>query len=81
MCKFESESSPGFDLIVDGIQRYGEDAPTTVKQRWISEKQERLNQKLRKAKELVPGAIGTFRSRDLDNGLLAVVADANYKLR
>ena len=67
-------------MIVDGIQRYAEDAPTTVKQRWISEKQERLNQKLRKAKELVPGAIGTFKDRDLDDGLLAVVADAN-KLR
>ena len=58
MCKFESESSPGFDLIVDGIQRYSEEAPATIKERWVSEKQERQNQKLAKAKELYPGALG-----------------------
>ena len=60
MCKFENEGSPGFDLIVDGIQRYAEEAPSVTRQRWLAEKQERLNQKLRKAKELVPGAISMF---------------------
>ena len=62
MCKFENADSSGFDLIVDAIQRYSEQAPVMVKQRWIAEKQERLTQKLRKAKELVPGAIGMLRS-------------------
>ena len=65
MCKFENDNSPGFDLIVDGIQRYAEEAPPMIKQRWVAEKQERLNQKLRKAKELVPGAIGMFDSSQL----------------
>ena len=59
MCKFDSENAPGFDLIVDGIQRYAEDASATIKPRWTAEKSERLNQKLRKAKELYPGSLGT----------------------
>lgn len=58
MCKFESENSPGFDLIVDGIRRYSEDAPATINERWVSEKQDRQKRKFAKAKELYPGAIG-----------------------
>ena len=54
MCKFDSENAPGFDLIVDGIQRYSEDAPGTIKPRWLGEKSERKNQKFRKAQELYP---------------------------
>ena len=60
MVKFESENAPGFDLIVDGIQRYAEEAPEVVKTRWQAEKEERLNQKIRRAKELVPEAIGEY---------------------
>ena len=73
MCKFENDNSPGFDLIVDGIQRYAEEAPLTMRQRWIAEKQERLNQKLRKAKELVPGAIGSFICSPRFKGLSLIV--------
>ncbi|KAL9598741.1 MAG: hypothetical protein Q9219_004299 [cf. Caloplaca sp. 3 TL-2023] len=41
MCKFEDESSPGFDLVAEGIQRYAEEAPATITQRWVAEKKER----------------------------------------
>lgn len=35
MCKFESDSAPGFDLVVEGIQRYAGDAPSTIAQGWM----------------------------------------------
>ncbi|KAL8995566.1 MAG: hypothetical protein Q9188_006778 [Gyalolechia gomerana] len=41
MCKFENENAPGFDLVVEGIQRYAEQAPATIAQRWNAEKKER----------------------------------------
>jgi len=56
ICKFDNENSPGFDLVVDGIQRYAEDAPETIKSRWRAEQAERKTQRLRKAQELFPGA-------------------------
>ena len=55
MCKFESESSPGFDLIVDAIQRYAESSPITISARWASEREQSKTQRIRKAKELFPG--------------------------
>ena len=58
MCKFENESSPGFDLVVDGIQRYSEDAPTTIGARWTSERSERKTNRIRKAMEIFPGDPG-----------------------
>lgn len=58
MCKFENENSPGFDLVVDGIQRYAEDAPTTITARWTSEREERMTNKIRKAKEMFSGNPG-----------------------
>jgi protein SERAC1 len=58
MCKFDNENSPGFDLIVDGIQRYAEEAPDVIRARWLAEKEERLNLKIQRAKELVPLGIG-----------------------
>lgn len=41
MCKFENDSAPGFDLVVDGIQRYADQAPDVVTGRWEAEKRER----------------------------------------
>lgn len=41
MCKFENDNAPGFDLVVEGIQRYAEQAPGTITQRWNAEKKER----------------------------------------
>ena len=51
MCKFENESAPGFDLVMDGIQRYAEDAPPKIRDRWTSERSERHTRAVRKAKE------------------------------
>ncbi|KAL9026459.1 MAG: hypothetical protein Q9196_004878 [Gyalolechia fulgens] len=41
ICKFENEHAPGFDLVVEGIQRYAEQAPAIITQRWNAEKKER----------------------------------------
>jgi hypothetical protein len=38
MCKFESDNAPGFDLVVDAIQRYADEAPVKIRTRWTSEK-------------------------------------------
>lgn len=55
MCKFENDNAPGFDLVAEGIQRYAEAAPTTVKTRWDTEREERLMQNRAAAAELAPG--------------------------
>ena len=54
MCKFENDNAPGFDLVVEGIQRYAEAAPYTIKPRWEAEKDERANQRRFDANELNP---------------------------
>lgn len=41
MCKFENDSAPGFERVAEGVQRYAEEAPATVSQRWDVEKKER----------------------------------------
>lgn len=38
MCKFESDSSYGFDLVAEGIQRFSSEAPVTIAARWDAEK-------------------------------------------
>ncbi|KAI4210417.1 MAG: hypothetical protein LQ351_006709 [Letrouitia transgressa] len=63
MCKFENENSPGFDLVVEGIQRYAEEAPTIIKSRWDNEREERTMQKKAAAEELFPESVkGTPQS-------------------
>lgn len=37
MCKFENDSAPGFDLVVEGIQRYAYSALSTISERWKME--------------------------------------------
>lgn len=54
MCKFESDNAPGFDLVVEGIQRYAEAAPDTIRPRWEAEKDERATQRRFDANELNP---------------------------
>ncbi len=34
MCEFDDYSAPGFDLVVEGIQRYAGDAPSEIAERW-----------------------------------------------
>ncbi len=60
MCKFESDKSPGFDLVAEGIQRYAEDAPGTIKTRWESELEERLRNRRVEAAELLPPLSGLY---------------------
>lgn len=54
MCKFESENAAGFDLVVEGIQRYAEAAPEVIQPRWEAEKDERATQRRFDANELHP---------------------------
>lgn len=63
MCKFDSDNAPGFDLVVDGIQRYSEESVATIRARWVSETEGRTAQRIRKAKELFP-----FDSGELTHG-------------
>lgn len=58
MCKFDSPAAPGFDLVIDGIQRYSDQAPKIIRNRWVMEKQERLTRAVRKAKENYPVILG-----------------------
>ena len=55
MCKFENENAPGFDLVVEGIQRYAEDAPAKIKRNWDAENHERTTAKQAEAAELYSG--------------------------
>ncbi|MCJ1303934.1 hypothetical protein MMC08_006745, partial [Hypocenomyce scalaris] len=55
MCKFESDSSPGFDLVAEGIQRYAEEAPAIIKTRWIQERKASEAQKQAAVEEIIPG--------------------------
>ena len=52
MCKFENENAPGFDLVAEGIQRYAEEAPATIAQRWNAERKERSTAMQAEAAEL-----------------------------
>ena len=42
MCKFENDSSPGFDLVAEAIQRYADEAPESIRRSWNSEEQGRM---------------------------------------
>jgi hypothetical protein len=55
MCKFDSENSPGFDVVQEAIQRYAADAPRAIEGRWVAEKADRSNHRKVKANELYPG--------------------------
>ncbi len=55
MCKFESDSSSGFDLVAEGIQRYAGEAPTVIASRWDSEHAERIAKKKAEIEEILPG--------------------------
>ena len=62
ICKFENEDSPGFDLVAEGIQRYAGDAPSTVKGRWESEKEEQIRRRKETIEELLPTLPGQHSS-------------------
>jgi hypothetical protein len=39
MCKFEDDSSPGFEAVAEAILRYAREAPTDIASKWREEKQ------------------------------------------
>ena len=57
MCKFENESSPGFDLVAEAIQRYSHEAPNLIEQRWKEETDQQLIRREAQAEELLPATI------------------------
>ena len=57
MCKFESDSAPGFDLVAEAVQRYATDAPEKVVVRWEQERKEREATKQAQIEELIPGML------------------------
>ena len=57
MCKFDTESSPGFDLITEGIQRYADQAPSTIALRWDAEKAAKRNKRVAELTEIFPQAL------------------------
>ena len=59
MCKFDSENSSGFDLIVDAIQRYADESEATIKNHWATERKERQLYKELLAQGLFPTQTGS----------------------
>ncbi|KAG8529142.1 uncharacterized protein KY384_005777 [Bacidia gigantensis] len=57
MCKFESDSSPGFDLVAEALMRYSRDAPNTIVNRWQQERDESLTRKRYWLDENTPDAL------------------------
>ena len=55
MCKFESDSSPGFDLVAEALMRYSSDAPSLISNRWLQEKDENLTRQRYWLDENTPG--------------------------
>ena len=55
MCKFENMETPGFDLVVEAIQRYATAAPELTKSRWKQEEKESAGRKEAQIQELFPG--------------------------
>jgi hypothetical protein len=57
LCKFDSDTSPGFDLVVEAIGRYAEEAPPVIERRWRSEHEARDTLHRKKAEELYPAGL------------------------
>lgn len=55
MCKFESENAPGFDLVVEAIQRYAAEAIAAIPARWENERYEAAEEEVaaRDAEEMM----------------------------
>ena len=67
ICKFENENSPGFDLVAEGIQRYAEEAPSTVKTRWMAEAAEQDARMRGVVEELLPSLPGQCYPSSLES--------------
>ncbi|KIW89091.1 uncharacterized protein Z519_10576 [Cladophialophora bantiana CBS 173.52] len=57
MCKFENESSPGYDVVAEAIQRYAIGAQSLIRSRWEEEKRVAEFEKQAAARELLGDSI------------------------
>jgi len=54
MAKFESSSSPGYEIVVDAIQRYSADAPASIHRAWAFEHKQREARAIELAQQYQP---------------------------
>ena len=59
MCKFDTENSPGFDLVAEALQRYAAEAPERISTRWEWEHTEILRRRKAEVMEIIPNAFET----------------------
>ncbi|THC99933.1 hypothetical protein EYZ11_000631 [Aspergillus tanneri] len=52
MCKFEEDSSPGYEAVAEALLRYSRDAPHTIMDRWAEEEETRRVMKRTKVREI-----------------------------
>ncbi len=53
MCCFESQSSPGYKLIVAALIRYSREAPPAISNRWVHGKEMLKTMRVNEAAELI----------------------------
>lgn len=64
MCQFEDESTPGFSLVSEGIQRYASEAPEIIQRRWVKEKDSQRSRREAEIEKLLGGpSQGILRNR------------------
>lgn len=55
MCRFASQTAPGYRLVVAVLLRYSTEAPSTISRRWDNEKEMLRSQRRNEAAELYDG--------------------------
>ena len=75
MSKFDNETSPGFDLLTEAIQRYASKALGIIKSRWKSEKAEQQSRKELEANELLSGIAGGMKNITLKDGRYQAIGE------
>ncbi|MCJ1462043.1 hypothetical protein MMC07_000643 [Pseudocyphellaria aurata] len=65
MCKFEDDKAPGFEIVVDAIQRYAEQAPDIIPGRWEAEKREHRGRREAEITEMSLPFSDTDRARGI----------------
>ncbi|EXJ85692.1 hypothetical protein A1O1_06060 [Capronia coronata CBS 617.96] len=63
MCKFEGESSPGYDVVAAAIQRYASDSQALIKSRWDEENRIAVLLRQAAARELLGDSIFQMGAR------------------
>ncbi|KEF62422.1 uncharacterized protein A1O9_00394 [Exophiala aquamarina CBS 119918] len=61
MCKFEDESSPGYDVVAEAVQRYSEESQSRIRSRWEEEKRVSEFERQAAARELLAGSDSIFQ--------------------